>query len=78
MNHLVSVTELRRGQVADVANVVGSPEQIRRLEELGLRRGVRVEIVRGGSPCIVRIGGTTLCFRHDDLASIIVSPRKSA
>ena len=78
MNHLVSVTELRRGQVAEVSAVVGLPEQVRRLEELGLRSGVRLEIVRGGSPCIVRVEGTKLCFRDNELASVMVKPRETA
>lgn len=76
--HSIPITQLRPGEIADVAQVVGSPEQVRRLEELGFRDGVRLEIVRGGSPCIVRIGETRLCFRHDELIRVFVTPRKTA
>jgi ferrous iron transport protein A len=69
---------LCRGEVASVSQVVGSPETVRRLEELGLRCGTRVEIVRGGTPCIVRVAGSTLCFRDDEGVRILVSPRKTA
>jgi len=72
------ITALRRGEVAEIAQLIGSPEHIRRLEELGLRGGTRLEIIRAGSPCIVRIGGTTLCFRDDELLRVLVSPRKTA
>jgi ferrous iron transport protein A len=74
----VPITQLRRGEVGEISQVVGSPEQVRRLEELGLRGGVRLEMVRGGSPCIVRVAGTTLCFRHDELLRVLVQPRKTA
>jgi ferrous iron transport protein A len=74
----VPITQLHRGEVAEISQVLGSPEQVRRLEELGLRGGVRLEMVRGGSPCIVRVAGTTLCFRHDELLRVLVHPRKTA
>jgi ferrous iron transport protein A len=74
----IPITALRRGDVAEIDQVVGSPEQVRRLEELGLRGGARLEIVRAGSPCIVRVGGTTLCFREDELLRVFVTPRKTA
>jgi ferrous iron transport protein A len=72
------ITQLRSGEVAEIAQVVGSPEQVRRLEELGLRGGVPLEIVQSGSPCIVRVGGTKLCFRHDELLRVLVTRRKTA
>lgn len=78
MINLVPLRSLCSGQVAEISQIVGPTEQIRRLEELGMRRGARFEIVRGGSPCIVRVGGTTLCFRNDDLLSVLVTPRMSA
>jgi ferrous iron transport protein A len=74
----IPLNQLRRGEVAEISQVVGSPEQVRRLEELGLRDGAHLEIVRGGSPCIVRVGGATLCFRQDELLSVLVTPRKTA
>ena len=43
--------------MAEMRQVAGRPEQVRRLEELGLRDGAELEMVRGGSPCIVRVGG---------------------
>jgi ferrous iron transport protein A len=77
-HHWTSLRSLRCGQVADICQIAGPPEQVRRLEELGLRRGARIELVRGGSPCIVRVDGATFCFRNDDLLSVLVAPRMSA
>lgn len=69
---------LRRGEVAEVSHVLGSPDQVRRLEELGLRGGAHLEIVQDGSPCIVRVGGAKLCVRQDEILRILVTPRKTA
>jgi len=78
MHDLLTLTGLRPGQTAEVFQLVGAPERIRRLEELGLRAGAWLEMVRPGSPCIFRVGGTTLCFRDDEISSVIVRPRMSA
>jgi Fe2+ transport system protein FeoA len=74
---IIPIGQLRRGEVAEISQVVGSPEQVRRLEELGLRGGVRLEVVQNGSPCIIRVGGAKLCFRHDELLRVLVTRRKT-
>ena len=63
---------LAAGQSADVAAITGRPEQVHRLEELGLRGGVRIEMVQNGSPCIIRLSGHKLCFRADELMRVLV------
>jgi len=78
MHALMPLTALSPGQVAEVRQVVGSPEHVRRLEELGLRDGARLEMVRSGSPCIVRIGASTLCLRNGELVAVMVAPRMTA
>jgi Fe2+ transport system protein FeoA len=74
----IPVSQLRRGEFAEVSHVLGTTEQVRRLEELGLRGGQCLEMLTSGSPCIIRLDGTKLCFRHDELLRILVIPRKSA
>jgi ferrous iron transport protein A len=78
MRDSLSVTLLAAGQVAEILQLVGPPEHVRRFEELGLRTGARIEIVRGGSPCIIRIGDSRLCFREDAQVQVLVAPRKTA
>jgi Fe2+ transport system protein FeoA len=78
MHELVSIASLLPGQVAEVRQIVGRPEQVRRLEELGVRGGVMLEIVQAGTPCIVRVGATKLCFRDGELCSVLVAARMSA
>lgn len=60
------------GQSAIVDQIVGQPNDVHRLEEMGLRRGAWVELVQPGSPCIVRLAGHKLCFRADDLTRVLV------
>jgi ferrous iron transport protein A len=74
----IPLIALRPGEYAEIQQVAGPAEHVRRLEELGLRCGATLAMVRGGSPCIIRLGGSTLCFRDDELTSVIVAPRKSA
>jgi Fe2+ transport system protein FeoA len=62
-DELVPLDGLRPGQWARVDQLVGCPEHVRRLEEMGLRAGMLVQMLRRGRPCIVRAGGNRLCFR---------------
>ena len=63
------------GQMAEVWELVGCPEQVVRLQELGLRSGSTVEMVQTGTPCIFRLDGYKLCFRDNDAFSVLVRPR---
>jgi|1185.fasta_scaffold271155_2 ferrous iron transport protein A len=78
MPDLMPLAVLRRGQVAEVGQLVGAPEQVRRLEELGLRAGARLEMIRSGAPCIIRIEGSKLCFREDENSRVLVRARMPA
>jgi ferrous iron transport protein A len=60
------------GQRATLADIVGQPEQVQRLKELGFHQGVNLEMVRSGSPCIVRLGGNKLCIRGNELLNVLV------
>lgn len=66
--HLLAV-----GQSARIGQLVGRPDEVHRLEELGLRTGAAVEMVQPGTPCIIRLGGHKLCFRDSELFSVLVT-----
>jgi ferrous iron transport protein A len=78
MSELMPLTALHSGQIAEVGRLLGPAEQVRRLEELGLRAGAQLEMISTGSPCIVRIDGSRICFRHDDSLRVLVHARMSA
>lgn len=75
MNSLISLERLGAGQSAHVGQVVGQPDHVHRLHELGIRGGSRVEVFRPGNPCIVRIAGNKVCIRSDSLLRVMVEPR---
>jgi ferrous iron transport protein A len=74
MHHLVPLNRLRTGETALVAEVLGRADQVQRIKELGLCDGTQISMVRSGSPCIIRIGGQTLCIRANDLLNVLVEP----
>lgn len=69
---LIPLTLLRPGQQARVDQVIGGGALVHRLQEMGLRGGVDVEMVRSGSPCIIRLDGHKLGVRSDELGGVLV------
>ncbi len=77
MHDLVPLNLLGNGQVAYVRQIVGDAEHVHRLHEMGLHGGKQVEMVRGGSPCIIRLDGSKICFRADEVTTVLVEPEES-
>jgi ferrous iron transport protein A len=78
MHELVPLSLLQPGQQAWIDHVVGRADDVHRLEELGMRVGSAIEVVQAGSPCIVRLGGSKLCFRACDMTSVLVRLQEAA
>lgn len=72
MQDLIPIQLLSPGQVARVGQLMGAAADVHRLEELGFRSGIVVEMVQPGSPCIVRLSGSKFCFRENDALSVLV------
>ena len=72
VHELIPLNLLTSGESASIGQVMGRPEQVHRLEELGLRGGASIEMIQTGSPCIIRLAGQKLCFRADELLSVLV------
>lgn len=60
------------GTTAVVSEIAGSPENVRRLKELGFFEGNELTVLNSGSPCMVRLGESKISFRDSDSASILV------
>jgi ferrous iron transport protein A len=69
---LMPLKTLPEGCRACVAEVIGRPDHVQRLRELGFCCGAELEMVRPGSPCIVRLAGHTLCVRGNELLNVLV------
>ena len=77
MDDPIPLELLLPGQSGIVDEIVGPPDAVGRLGELGLRSGEPVEMVQAGSPCIIRVNGHKLCFREGEAFGVLVRPRVS-
>jgi ferrous iron transport protein A len=69
---LIPLSLLRAGERGRVSLVHGAGGVVQRLRELGLRGGAVVEMIRAGSPCILRLDGQKICVRSDEMAGVLV------
>jgi len=74
VNNTISLQHLTAGQTGFIRRILGWPDDVHRLEEIGLRQGARVEMFRPGNPCIVRLAGCKVCLRADDPLQVLVEP----
>jgi len=72
LHNLIPLRQLVGGQSARIAQVLGRCDEVHRLEELGLRQGVAIEMVQAGNPCIIRVAGYKLCFRPNETMNVLV------
>jgi len=75
---LIPLRVLGPGERGRVAQLLGRADQRHRLEELGLRVGVDIEMLQTGSACILRLGNARFCFRDTDECSVLVERTLSA
>jgi ferrous iron transport protein A len=69
---LVPLTLLRAGESGRVGEVIGAGDMVHRIREMGLYKGAQVQMIRPGSPCIIRLHGQRLGVRVDDVAKVLV------
>lgn len=70
----VPLQYLAAGDFGHVVEIVGCPEQVQRVREMGILDGTPVQMIRSGTPCIVRAGSQTICVRGGDLLNVLVRP----
>jgi Fe2+ transport system protein FeoA len=78
MHDLLPLNLLPPGSRALIGQLIGRAEDVHRLEELGLRVGEPVEMVQAGSPCIIKLGGSKLCFRDNETLGVLVQTGDAA
>lgn len=69
----IPLNMVQPGSVVRISQVVGGQDDVKRMAEMGLQAGTEVEMLQSGSPCIVRVGQSKLCFRQSDVLNILVS-----
>jgi len=70
----IPLSFVRAGSFVEITSVIGGCDEVKRLSEMGLRDGTQLELVQSGSPCVLRLGQTKLCFRQADVLNILVKP----
>lgn len=72
LQQLIPLQFLRPGEEGRIRQIDGDHPFVVRLEEMGLRRGAAVRMVRPGSPCIVAFDNHRMSFRTDECAVVMV------
>lgn len=72
VSQILPLELLAAGEVGVVVEIDGDPAMVMRLHEMGLHAGVRVSMVRPGSPCILEINHHRFLIRFEDLATVHV------
>ena len=73
MVNVIPLELMACGEVGRVVQVVGAPEVVHRLAEMGLRERVRIRMVQRGRPCIVAVEDHRLSLRADDGIEVLVA-----
>ena len=69
---LVPLKFVSAGNEAEVEAVTGDERLVQRLQEMGICAGCKLKVVCPGSPCIIKVAGSKLCFRDNDVNNILV------
>ena len=70
---LIPLDMLRTGDAGTVAEILGDPPAVHRLEELGLGIGAVVRVLRDGPPSLLAAGAQRFCFRPDAGTTVLVA-----
>jgi len=71
---LLPLELLEPGEAAEVVEVTGKSSFVHRMAEMGLRPGCRLEMLQGGSPCLLQMDGVRLSLRIDAEHAVVVRP----
>lgn len=69
MAHPDTLDRIRRGSLVRVLGVDGGDAIARRLDDLGIRPGVEIEVIRSaplGDPTVFELHGYQLCLRQSE------------
>ena len=66
---------LGSGEHCTFVGVNAATSSAKRLADMGFVSGARIEMIRTGNPCLVRIGGTCVGLGSANQSCILVGPR---
>jgi ferrous iron transport protein A len=71
--NLVPLDLMKAGECASIVELVGDASQVHRLQEMGLRAGATIRMLKPGAPCLVALDGKRLSLRLSGLLDIYVT-----
>ncbi|MFK7895631.1 MAG: ferrous iron transport protein A [Myxococcota bacterium] len=81
MTQISTLDQIPQGQLVRVLSVGGAEAITRRLDDLGIREGVEIEVLRRaplGDPTVFELHGYQLCLRRAESACIEVGEGRAA
>lgn len=72
----IPLSMVQSGTKVRISQIIGGCDDVKRMAELGLCDGTEIELLQSGSPCILRVGQSKLCFRPSDILNILVNMDK--
>jgi len=77
MPNTETLDQIPKGRLVYVTSVAGDDPIARRLNDLGIREGVQIEVIRRaplGDPTVFELCGYQLCLRRSESERVRVSP----
>lgn len=72
ISQIIPLEMLRVNEAGRIVEILGPQDWIHRLQELGLRGGAIVRLVKSGEPAIIAIDGHRLSFRSEPNTTVLV------
>jgi ferrous iron transport protein A len=69
---LIPLELVNSGQSVEVVDVAGDPGWVGRVQELGIRIGAYLRVLRPGSPCLLQVGDNRFCLRCTGGSCVLV------
>jgi Fe2+ transport system protein FeoA len=70
---VVPLEMLAAGEVGTIVEIDGQADLVTRLQEMGLRPGCEVRMIRPGRACIVAVDNHRFSFRSAEAATVMVA-----
>lgn len=70
---LLPLDMLKAGESASIVELTGDSSQVHRLQEMGLRAGVQIRMLKPGAPCLIALDGKRLSLRLNGMLDILVA-----
>ena len=64
---------MKAGESAAIVELTGESSLVHRLQEMGLRTGAVIRMLKPGAPCVVALDGKRLSLRLNGLLDIFVA-----